>query len=579
MVAERFPTHTTDPWWRKLGEFLQDSEESLIPASDLDSIRNRWNEIQKEEDELDDRLFIGLVGGTGVGKSTLTNALAAEVISQAGDRRPTTDRAVVYRHIEEELPLDFPREDIATPERTHQIEDLRRIVIVDFPDFDSVQANHANVLKRCLPHLDLTFVVVDETKYGDKLLYETLNTFPLNSENLFFIFNKLDELQVRYGASYLDVAQDLLGDLRRKVQKFVGWEPDEKKTVALSSHDALKARLEDPEKTPEEFKNFLNILLSFREQKRRLSAKAVNLQELKSRFAQDLTDRYLKESSLKKLKTAQERLKSGYQESEAVLTGLRRGVLHNPEKRALASDRLREIRSKIGFPLDMILTFWGEWRWFRRKSEGTLPTMISDRLKGHYRPMRDSLEVHIKDFELNAPEGIETIETQWVSKLTDDIGIQADSSLVKNVDGKLDDVLKKRWLKNHLFPGLVCFIMLWALIQPPLVEILNAVEGESDSGFFSVLGSLLKSVLQGLDPFRLVGAVVLILFLYLVGAIVVSIRVTQAVDASVAQVEGGAREAFQKALETIHSRLEAALNLWERQYLLLSEILSEDELE
>ena len=41
----------------------------------------RWQEIAAAERALDDRLLIGLVGGTGVGKSTLINALAAAEIS------------------------------------------------------------------------------------------------------------------------------------------------------------------------------------------------------------------------------------------------------------------------------------------------------------------------------------------------------------------------------------------------------------------------------------------------------------------------------------------------------------------
>jgi len=57
---------------------------------------------------------VGLVGGTGVGKSTLINALAGgrnlERAATAG-RRLTA--SVVYRHKLTQLPGEFPRGDLS----------------------------------------------------------------------------------------------------------------------------------------------------------------------------------------------------------------------------------------------------------------------------------------------------------------------------------------------------------------------------------------------------------------------------------------------------------------------------------
>src|SRR5262245_66556026 len=59
------------------------------------------NDLHRQADALDlDRplLVILLMGGTGVGKSTLLNALAGGPVAQASYTRPTTRDPVVYYH-------------------------------------------------------------------------------------------------------------------------------------------------------------------------------------------------------------------------------------------------------------------------------------------------------------------------------------------------------------------------------------------------------------------------------------------------------------------------------------------------
>ena len=47
-------------------------------------------------------LVVGLLGGTGVGKSTLMNALAGAPIAATSHRRPHTEQVLIYHHAADE---------------------------------------------------------------------------------------------------------------------------------------------------------------------------------------------------------------------------------------------------------------------------------------------------------------------------------------------------------------------------------------------------------------------------------------------------------------------------------------------
>ena len=77
-------------------------------------VRREWQQVEPRLDsarrELSRVLVVGVIGGTGTGKSTLVNALAGGDVSPAGDvARPTTINPVVViaRDIDSSwLPLD-----------------------------------------------------------------------------------------------------------------------------------------------------------------------------------------------------------------------------------------------------------------------------------------------------------------------------------------------------------------------------------------------------------------------------------------------------------------------------------------
>src|SRR5215469_7886209 len=85
----------------RLREWFRKPHRYPCPEQVRSSLEHLANDLHREADALDaDRplLVVMLMGGTGVGKSTLLNALAGGTIAQASFARPTTRDPVVYYH-------------------------------------------------------------------------------------------------------------------------------------------------------------------------------------------------------------------------------------------------------------------------------------------------------------------------------------------------------------------------------------------------------------------------------------------------------------------------------------------------
>ncbi|MFI2275239.1 MULTISPECIES: GTPase [Catenuloplanes] len=124
---------------------------------------------------------VALAGSTGSGKSSLFNALAGLPLSQVGMRRPTTGaaHACVWGSLEGANALldwvgvlprhRFVRESALDGDDQSA---LRGLVLLDLPDFDSVQRAHATEVDRLLGLVDLIVWVVDPQKYADRTVHE-----------------------------------------------------------------------------------------------------------------------------------------------------------------------------------------------------------------------------------------------------------------------------------------------------------------------------------------------------------------------------------------------------------------------
>ncbi len=155
-------------------------------------------------------LTIMLMGGTGVGKSTLLNALAGGAIAQASFARPTTRDPVVYYHSSVQTTrldpaLQFCR--LASHDRV----ELEQKILVDTPDLDSNDLSNRDKLLRLLPVADIVLYVGSQEKYHDKLGWE-LFLEQRKRRAFAFVLNKWDRCQ-HAGAAGLRPDDDLIRDL------------------------------------------------------------------------------------------------------------------------------------------------------------------------------------------------------------------------------------------------------------------------------------------------------------------------------------------------------------------------------
>lgn len=161
---------------------------------------------------------VALAGATGSGKSSLFNALARLDLSPVGVRRPTTGvaHACVWGALDGASRLldwigvlprhRFVRESALDADDEN---DLHGLVLLDLPDFDSVQRSHRLEVDRLLGLVDLVVWVVDPQKYADRVIHTSyLREFHRHKDVTVVVLNQADRLPPAE-------LPKVLGDLRR----------------------------------------------------------------------------------------------------------------------------------------------------------------------------------------------------------------------------------------------------------------------------------------------------------------------------------------------------------------------------
>ncbi|MDR1710917.1 MAG: 50S ribosome-binding GTPase [Propionibacteriaceae bacterium] len=143
-----------------------------------------------------EKTVVALAGPTGVGKSTLFNALSGTDFAEVGVRRPTTSnaRAVAWGSALPAELLDWL--EISDRHLVTEVpEGFAELVLVDLPDYDSVESEHRTVVDHLVKVVDALIWVVDPEKYADAALHDGyLRPLRDCADVMMVAFNKADAL-------------------------------------------------------------------------------------------------------------------------------------------------------------------------------------------------------------------------------------------------------------------------------------------------------------------------------------------------------------------------------------------------
>lgn len=160
--------------------------------------------------------IVAVAGGTNVGKSTVFNWLATEVVSRSAPLARFTKWPAVYVHESEKGPLGdgaflpgYKKLALERPEqlsepgdglrvfvRGHAREEAKGIVLVDSPDIDSTHEQNRIVAQDLLDLADAVVFVATPEKYNDEICIEYLREAARIGRRVICVLNKCSSVEV-----------------------------------------------------------------------------------------------------------------------------------------------------------------------------------------------------------------------------------------------------------------------------------------------------------------------------------------------------------------------------------------------
>ncbi|RME70873.1 MAG: hypothetical protein D6776_11025 [Planctomycetota bacterium] len=382
-----------------LRAWLEQTGRLLLPPLPLsgwpgaDTVGARLTELETRLDALEQPLVVLLLGGTGVGKSSLLNALAREpVVEVSHARRAHTDRLQLYHHEGcDVLPIVDGFGDRITLVG-HRADALRNKVVVDAPDIDSIVLEHRALVERFLPRVDLVLYVTSPEKYKDLAACELVGALK-GRQYFVFVMNQIDRILP-------GLREELLDDFREVLRRYGFRNP---KLLAVSARER-----EEPGALPQ-----LDALL-----RRRLHAERVRAIKHSGMIAH--CRGWLRELELslgdgERLETRAERLEQAAGQLEAIAQRLRSVLAQQrAEARWRASRTLARRR-----PLEQGMAAGGPWALFCRLVRRVL---VSRPAHGLDKPESAELRLRIESALVRADQ-----ETDAVARSVGAIGAELET--------------------------------------------------------------------------------------------------------------------------------------------------------
>ncbi|MDR7328518.1 GTPase [Corynebacterium guangdongense] len=174
-----------------------DLAEGILPGHRLAELRRVAASATERRELSDTHTVVGFFGATGSGKTSLFNAVVGEDLGLAAARRPTTSSplAAVWHPDGSAALLDWLGVEDRRPREGDFSPKAGPLILLDLPDFDSVEAANRVIAEKLAGQVDVLVWVTDPEKYADAVIHdEFIRPHARHAAVTLAVLNKSDRL-------------------------------------------------------------------------------------------------------------------------------------------------------------------------------------------------------------------------------------------------------------------------------------------------------------------------------------------------------------------------------------------------